>query len=213
MVAVTVSLKGKAPLKLDFAGKAANDVSIKEVKTAVQAKVPKVCSGLAALAAIRPYPCVVGPVADLLQLVRNRQRLTLPVDGKKPTPLVDEAKTLADYGVTDGTTLRLKDLGKQVPYRVLYLWEYVSRKRTNVFPDRRYADPVTGRPHLPKPLVPALLPSDMGQVPALGPPAVSHRSRSCAVADGILVLMRAQWDSEHGGPALHQAVPGIRVPA
>lgn len=57
--------------------------------------------------------------------MRNRQRLTLPVDGGKPTPLVDEAKTLGDYGVASGTTLRLKDLGHQVPYRTLYLWEYV----------------------------------------------------------------------------------------
>lgn len=42
MVSITVSLKGKAPIKLDFAGKQANDVTIKEVKTAVQAKFPKV---------------------------------------------------------------------------------------------------------------------------------------------------------------------------
>ena len=44
----------------------------------------------------------------------------------KPTPLTDESKTLADYGVGEGAKLKLKDLGKQVGYRVLYLWEYVS---------------------------------------------------------------------------------------
>lgn len=42
MVSVTVSLKGKSPVKLDFAGKQANDITIKQVKTAVQAKFPKV---------------------------------------------------------------------------------------------------------------------------------------------------------------------------
>jgi hypothetical protein len=52
--------------------------------------------------------------------------LTVPSGGPKPTPLVDEAKTLAAYGVADNAELRLKDLGLQVPYRMLYLFEYVS---------------------------------------------------------------------------------------
>jgi very-long-chain enoyl-CoA reductase len=53
--------------------------------------------------------------------------LTLPVEGQaKPVVLADEKKTLADYGVTEGAKLRLKDLGPQVAYRWLYLWEYVS---------------------------------------------------------------------------------------
>jgi very-long-chain enoyl-CoA reductase len=33
---------------------------------------------------------------------------------------------MADYGVSEGAKLRLKDLGPQVAYRWLYLWEYVS---------------------------------------------------------------------------------------
>ena len=59
-------------------------------------------------------------------MVFNRQRLTLPVEGQaKPVVLADEKKTLADYGVSEGAKLRLKDLGPQVAYRWLYLWEYV----------------------------------------------------------------------------------------
>lgn len=59
----------------------------------------------------------------------NRQRITLPnaLDKeKKPLPLTDDKKTLADYGVGEDGALRLKDLGFQVGYRWLYIWEYVS---------------------------------------------------------------------------------------
>jgi very-long-chain enoyl-CoA reductase len=60
-------------------------------------------------------------------MVFNRQRIILPVEGQaKPLVLADEKKTLADYGVSEGAKLRLKDLGPQVAYRWLYLWEYVS---------------------------------------------------------------------------------------
>lgn len=61
-----------------------------------------------------------------MQLVANRQRITLPAGKDKPIPLTDENKSLADYGVPGNTTLRLKDLGFQVGYRWLYIWEYVS---------------------------------------------------------------------------------------
>lgn len=50
----------------------------------------------------------------------------MPNENGKPTPLVDEQKTLGSYGVGEGTALRLKDLGAQTGYRNLYLWEYVS---------------------------------------------------------------------------------------
>lgn len=56
----------------------------------------------------------------------NRQRLGLPTGDKKPLPLTDEGKSLAEYGVSDGDSLRLKDLGVQIGYRWLYVWEYVS---------------------------------------------------------------------------------------
>jgi len=60
-------------------------------------------------------------------MVFNRQRLTFPVEGQaKPVALTEEGKTLGDYGVGESAKLRLKDLGPQVPYRWLYLWEYVS---------------------------------------------------------------------------------------
>lgn len=100
MVSVTVSLKGKPKQKLDFPGSKLEDVTINGVKKAIQAKFPS--------------------------LVPNRQRLTLAKGEGKPTPLTDESKSLAAYGVADGTELRLKDLGKQAPYRALYLWEYAG---------------------------------------------------------------------------------------
>jgi very-long-chain enoyl-CoA reductase len=40
--------------------------------------------------------------------------------------LTDESRTIGSYGVKEGSQLQVKDLGKQIDYRVLYLWEYVS---------------------------------------------------------------------------------------
>ncbi|WVR08123.1 hypothetical protein IAU60_005169 [Kwoniella sp. DSM 27419] len=100
MVAFTISVPGKPTVNLDFAGKHPNDITIKDVKAAVQAKFPR--------------------------LVPNRQRVTLPNSTGKPTPLTDETKTLASYNVGEGTKLKLKDLGQQVSYRTLYLWEYAG---------------------------------------------------------------------------------------
>jgi hypothetical protein len=75
---------------------------------------------------------------------------------EKPLALTDEEKTLSDYGVTNGATLRLKDLGKQVDYRVLYLWEYVSV--TFDQPDE------IGRPNIPQSVVPTVLKAVMGSL-------------------------------------------------
>lgn len=63
-----------------------------------------------------------------VQFVPNRQRLTLVPSGKeKPAALTEDNKSLADYGLSGSSvTIRLKDLGYQVAYRALYLWEYVS---------------------------------------------------------------------------------------
>jgi len=42
MVSITVSLKGKPTINCDFAAKSPNNVSVKEIKAAVQAKFPTV---------------------------------------------------------------------------------------------------------------------------------------------------------------------------
>lgn len=60
-----------------------------------------------------------------MQLVANRQRLKLPVSEGKPVALTDESRTIGSYGVKEGSQLQVKDLGRQIEYRVLYLWEYV----------------------------------------------------------------------------------------
>ena len=44
MVSVTVSLKGKPTINCDFPAKHPNNVTVREIKAAVQAKFPKVSS-------------------------------------------------------------------------------------------------------------------------------------------------------------------------
>lgn len=118
MVSYRISLKGKPKATVEFGDRTAAEITVKQLKAAVHAKFPKV--GAANGSTLRLYS------PDLGQLEPNRQRLTLPKGDAKPIPLTEEGKTLASYGVTDSAELRLKDLGQQVPYRYLYLWEYVS---------------------------------------------------------------------------------------
>jgi hypothetical protein len=42
MVSITVSLKGKPTINCDFAAKSPNNVTVKDIKAAIQAKFPKV---------------------------------------------------------------------------------------------------------------------------------------------------------------------------
>ncbi|RSH93376.1 3-oxo-5a-steroid 4- dehydrogenase [Saitozyma podzolica] len=100
MVSLSISIKGKPSITVDFPGKRPDKVTVKEVKAAVEAKFP--------------------------QLVANRQRLKLPVSEGKPVALTDESRTIGSYGVKEGSQLQVKDLGRQIEYRVLYLWEYAG---------------------------------------------------------------------------------------
>lgn len=72
--------------------------------------------------------CVRRDEADLrssvhppLQLIPARQRITLD-----KTAFVDDEKTLDDYGVKEGDSLFVKDLGPQISWRTVFLVEYVS---------------------------------------------------------------------------------------
>jgi very-long-chain enoyl-CoA reductase len=55
------------------------------------------------------------------QLIPARQRITLD-----KTAFVDDDKTLDDYGVKEGDSLFVKDLGPQISWRTVFLVEYVS---------------------------------------------------------------------------------------
>jgi very-long-chain enoyl-CoA reductase len=115
MVSLIISTKGKPKISVDFPDRHPEQVTVKELKTAVHAKFPLVS-----------FLLIQSGYQLMLQFEPNRQRLTLPKGEGKPIPLTDESKTLGSYGVGEKGELRLKDLGKQVPYRYLYLWEYVS---------------------------------------------------------------------------------------
>lgn len=71
-------------------------------------------------------PCVRSPSSPrpsslVLQLIPARQRITLD-----KVALVDDDKTLDDYGVKEGDSLFVKDLGRQISWRTVFLVEYVS---------------------------------------------------------------------------------------
>ena len=53
-----------------------------------------------------------------------RQRHELQVDGKKVVLEVD--KYIKDYEIKEGTEVFMKDLGKQLPFRYVYIWEYTG---------------------------------------------------------------------------------------
>ncbi|KAL6762799.1 3-oxo-5-alpha-steroid 4-dehydrogenase-domain-containing protein [Haematococcus lacustris] len=55
----------------------------------------------------------------------SRQRFTLPLRaGEKKATVLEDSKTLRDYGLQDGSVLHFKDLGMQVGYSTVFFWEY-----------------------------------------------------------------------------------------
>ncbi|ORX37799.1 3-oxo-5-alpha-steroid 4-dehydrogenase-domain-containing protein [Kockovaella imperatae] len=99
MVSLTVSVPNKGSVPFTFDRQPVSKLTVGEVKAAIHSKYPK--------------------------YVPNRQRLTIDVDGKK-VALVDDENTLSSYGVSDGSALRMKDLGRQTGYKWLYIWEYAG---------------------------------------------------------------------------------------
>lgn len=149
MVKVSVSPPGRGKaLTEEFAGKDMSSVTVGDVKRAVQKRIPMVSYNE------QSYPSPRSTCS--LQYVPNRQRLLYSVPGQtKPVPLTDENKSLADYGIEDGAVIRLKDLGFQVGYRWLYIWEYVSIAV-------RDGKLTIGWPHLPQPASLRTLPKGLG---------------------------------------------------
>ncbi|KAJ3476755.1 hypothetical protein NLI96_g10946 [Meripilus lineatus] len=103
MVSVSVSAVGRPialakdlPTTLEFPGKAAENVTISDLKQALAAKFPKF------------YP--------------SRQKLTLKGEKKA---LTDEA-TLKDAGIVDGDELSAKDLGPQASWTTVFVVEYIG---------------------------------------------------------------------------------------
>ncbi|GAX82345.1 hypothetical protein CEUSTIGMA_g9774.t1 [Chlamydomonas eustigma] len=55
----------------------------------------------------------------------ERQRLTLlPKEGESRGEVLDDSKTVADYGLKDGDAILCKDLGPQIGYSTVFFWEY-----------------------------------------------------------------------------------------
>lgn len=131
MVVVNVQVKGAKPVVLNLDG-TVQEVTVADVKRGVQKQITKVRQvkvvGRKAFRtqALRIVVSAQWTIADS-QFVPNRQRLTLAPTGKeKPVALTDDKQNLAQYGLSGNeVTVRLKDLGYQVAYRALYIWEYV----------------------------------------------------------------------------------------
>ncbi|CED85524.1 Steroid reductase required for elongation of the very long chain fatty acids [Phaffia rhodozyma] len=86
----------KPAIMIDFPGRHSDKITVKEVKKSIQAKFPKL--GL------------------------TRQRLTTTSD----VVLTDDDKSIGSYGVTEDDVLQLKDLGRQISWKTVFLIEYAG---------------------------------------------------------------------------------------
>lgn len=118
-------------VEIDFPSRHPNAVTVDELKGAVEAKFPKVRPpGRSCLsprltsrrgADCRPCSVLPGGWDCCRQLVAVRQRLTTETN----SVLADGDKSLGSYGVKEEDTLYLKDLGRQISWRNVFVIEYV----------------------------------------------------------------------------------------
>lgn len=123
MVKITVQPRSskKPAIVIDFPGRHSDKVTVQELKGSIEAKFPKVRTPQH-LAQERAKP-VPNAFFSFLprQLTSTRQRLTTT----SKTVLADDDQTLGSYGVTDEDIVQLKDLGRQISWRTVFLIEYV----------------------------------------------------------------------------------------
>ena len=65
-------------------------------------------------------------IANECHLIKVRQALKIMVTEKEPLRLTDDKKTLADYSVKMDTHIILRDIGPQVGYRDVFVFEYAG---------------------------------------------------------------------------------------
>lgn len=78
----------------------------------------------------RPIPSPHHPLPIEAAIRPVRQRLTLPMsaaDRKKQHPIVlEDKKTLSQYGLKEGASVVVKDMGPQISWRAVFIFEYLG---------------------------------------------------------------------------------------